>query len=157
MYFILVHIFLTILLTFWLDLWSIRNLHRMTGHCATGDEYGLAGVPASPCPGAHRRRTDLMPAILIRSQAGGQSTAPNTPGRAVSLSRIDGAAAVCKQPRPSMASSKSMSHLAAQKKTQGFRPTTTTANGTNHVRAKTGGNLPRKQGRLSLSLSSTSL
>merc|ERR1740128_993477 len=111
-----------------------------------GDEYGLAGVPASPCPGAHRRRTDLMPAILIRSQAGGQSTAPNTPGRAVSLSRIDGAAAVCKQPRPSMASSKSMSHLAAQKKTQGFRPTTTTANGTNHVRAKTGGNLPRKQG-----------
>merc|ERR1740128_544283 len=44
-----------------------------------GDEYGLAGVPASPCPGAHRRRTDLMPAILIRSQAGGQSTAPNTP------------------------------------------------------------------------------
>merc|ERR1740128_1137744 len=45
-----------------------------------GDEYGLAGVPASPCPGAHRRRTDLMPAILIRSQAGGQSTAPNTPG-----------------------------------------------------------------------------
>ena len=123
----------------------------MTGHCATGDEYGLAGVPASPCPGAHRRRTDLMPAILIRSQAGGgQSTAPNTPGRAVSLSRIDGAAAVCKQPRPSMASSKSMSHLAAQKKTQGPRPTPT-ANATYHVRAKTGGNLPRKQGRSPLS------
>ena len=107
----------------------MRNLHY------PGDDNGLAFT--APCPGAHRRRTDLMPAILSR---GPGHTTPSTPGRAVSLSRIDH----LNDPssRRSMASSKSMSHL-AQKKT-GTRPASGQATG--HQRAKTGGGLLKKPG-----------
>jgi len=105
-----------------------------------GDENGL-WPSSSASYGAHRRRTDLIPTILMGRDTRG--SVPTTPGKSVSLSRIDHLA----QPRQPTAgglsmsgASKSMSHLAHQR--TAAQPRTKTK----HQRAQTAGAPLKKQG-----------
>ena len=91
--------------------------------------------------GAHRRRTDLIPTILMGRDRG---STPSTPGRAVSMSRIDQLAVPRSQLGKGMSksvNSKSMSHLAL-KKTSGQAANRTTG----HQRAATAAQPARKPG-----------
>jgi len=109
-----------------------------------GDENGLCQPPA--LVGAHRRRTDLMPTIVMARDRG--VSTPSTPGRAVSLSRIDQLAKPRQPVSLSMSksvNSKSMSHL-AQRKTGHQNIMAPNRTKSNHQRAVTAGAPLRKPG-----------
>ncbi len=106
---------------------------------SAGDETGNSFTAAQM--GAHRRRTDLIPTILMGRDRG---STPSTPGRAVSMSRIDQLAIPRSQLGKGMSksvNSKSMSHLAL-KKTSGQAANRTTG----HQRAVTAAQPARKPG-----------
>ena len=106
---------------------------------SAGDETGNSFNAAQM--GAHRRRTDLIPTILMGRDRG---STPNTPGRAVSMSRIDQLTVPRSQLGKGMSmsvNSKSMSHLGLKKTIA-----QATSRSTGHQRAQTSAQPPRIQG-----------
>merc|ERR1719318_161619 len=130
---------------------SAQGLDRST----EGEENGIINSSGQT---AHRRRTDLVPTIVMSrndgmSRSGTPSTKHRSPGRAVSMSRIDQLSQP-RQPRlaqhasnpTSISPSKSMSHLAVGANKTARRPFSLLTNSTSQsniherrARAKTVG------------------
>ena len=120
--------------------------------CPPGDENGLTSVGTPNT--AHRRRTDLVPTLTMRREdnPSGSATPRRSPGRAVSMSRLEQLARPQRQLlRPqhvggAVQGARSMQHLAPPSpgQTGGLRGRELT-NGGGRARARTLGATPKEK------------
>ena len=114
-----------------------------------GEESGLSGGPNNS---AHRRRTDLVPTLTMRREDGGTpgaGTPRRSPGRAVSMSRLEQLARPLRRPQHdggAVQGARSMQHLAPPSTGLGPRGREGVLTNGGRARARTVGAPRTKQG-----------